>query len=538
MGRIHWRNQVSDDFDAASDWSGGVVPGAHDDAILDASGSVAYTVTASTSQTVFSLQTNALATLAVTGGTFTALGGTGDGKNHGTVSIGDGATFIAGGAFDNAKGTLSLNGAGLSTRLLVAPGGLALTGGGHLRLSDSAFNRIAGASSIATLTNVDNTLSGAGRLGHRLILANGSAGVIQAVGVHALVVDTRGRTAINDGLMEAVRSGGLVIRDTTIDGSGGGIIQAEDGARVKLRNAEIVEGTLRTVGSGMIRSTGDTVLDGTAAAVAIEGVVGTGRHSLTLKGTITNGGTLTADNRHGRLNTVGDLIIAAGTTTLTGGGDVVLRRNRAGGGNRIVGEAGSTLVNLDNTITGHGYVGGLNGVGANLTLINQGAIESTGGDPLTLDTGPNVITNAGLIQSADHGTMMIMSAVDNSGVIAGAGGTIHLYGTQTNRAGGVVEASQASGELDFLNATIVNAGEITATTNGRVALDGALVNGGAIEAVGGAIQVVASGGPTITNLATGVMEVSGVGGILTVDGRMSNAGLIVAKEGGEGRPPR
>ena len=45
--RSHWLNPISGSFTNASDWSGGMVPGAGAVAILDASGSTAYTVTSS-----------------------------------------------------------------------------------------------------------------------------------------------------------------------------------------------------------------------------------------------------------------------------------------------------------------------------------------------------------------------------------------------------------------------------------------------------------------------------------------------------------
>ncbi len=46
MTQIHWLNPVSADFNAATDWSTGTVPGPGDTAILDAAGSTPYAGTA------------------------------------------------------------------------------------------------------------------------------------------------------------------------------------------------------------------------------------------------------------------------------------------------------------------------------------------------------------------------------------------------------------------------------------------------------------------------------------------------------------
>jgi len=53
MADIQWANAVSGSFTNASDWTGGVVPGSSDVAVLDAAGTTPYTVTCATYQTVF-----------------------------------------------------------------------------------------------------------------------------------------------------------------------------------------------------------------------------------------------------------------------------------------------------------------------------------------------------------------------------------------------------------------------------------------------------------------------------------------------------
>src|ERR1700683_3249878 len=101
MAEIQWASDVSGDFTDASDWNGGVVPGSSDDAILDAAGGKAYTVTSTGNQTVRGVETAADATLAVSGGTFTATNGTDGEANAGVIAVSGGATLTLGGTVDN-----------------------------------------------------------------------------------------------------------------------------------------------------------------------------------------------------------------------------------------------------------------------------------------------------------------------------------------------------------------------------------------------------------------------------------------------------
>src|ERR1017187_4958244 len=96
MAEIHWANPISGSFTNASDWSGGMAPGASDDAIIDAAGGTPYTVTVSSAGTVSSIQTAANVTLDITGyDTFSATNGTGGGVNAGTILLGAGGYYGA-----------------------------------------------------------------------------------------------------------------------------------------------------------------------------------------------------------------------------------------------------------------------------------------------------------------------------------------------------------------------------------------------------------------------------------------------------------
>jgi hypothetical protein len=68
----------------------------------------------------------------------------------------------------------------------------------------------------AVLDNMNNTISGAGQVGHgQLTLHN--EGTIAATGTNALVIDTGANVIVNTGLLEATGTGGLVV-DSAVAG--------------------------------------------------------------------------------------------------------------------------------------------------------------------------------------------------------------------------------------------------------------------------------------------------------------------------------
>ena len=83
-------------------------------------------------------------------------------NNSGTMTIGNGAVLPLGGIVNNT-GTIALDSTGHKAELQIAGDGITLQGGGQVTLSGHAL--IAGTGSTATLTNVDNTISGAGQIG-------------------------------------------------------------------------------------------------------------------------------------------------------------------------------------------------------------------------------------------------------------------------------------------------------------------------------------------------------------------------------------
>ncbi|MFB9984722.1 beta strand repeat-containing protein [Mesorhizobium kowhaii] len=145
-------------------------------------------------------------------------------NNAGTMTIGDGALLPLSGTINNT-GLISLDSAGNDTLLQLIQHGITLQGGGQIVLSDSDTNVISGTAADVTLTNVDNTISGAGQLGGGLLGLN-NQGTIIATGTHALVIDTGSSTVVNSGTLEATGSGGLTINGAVANS---GLIWANGG---------------------------------------------------------------------------------------------------------------------------------------------------------------------------------------------------------------------------------------------------------------------------------------------------------------------
>ena len=164
--------------------------------------------------------------------------------NANSIVIGDNALLPLAGAVNNS-GTIELTSIGGQTRLQVLANGLTLEGGGHVDLSDGNGNIIVGTTPDATLTNVDNTISGAGQLGNgQLTLDN--KGTIIASGGNALTIDTGANAVVNSGTLEAIGSGGLVIHS---DIANSGVLWANGG------NITI---------DGNVSGTGSALIDGRA----------------------------------------------------------------------------------------------------------------------------------------------------------------------------------------------------------------------------------------------------------------------------------
>jgi hypothetical protein len=431
-----WNRSVSGDFNASSNWNPALVPINADTARIAASGT--YMVTSSADEIVSSLTTAKGATLAINGSTFAITNGTGTGASAGNLAIGVRGTLRLAGTVKNT-GTISLNGTSGpnwgNSILQIDTGGATLTGGGHVVYATIHNNFIQGASSSATLTNVNNTISGSGYFGYgTMTLVNQKYGVIDANNTgNFLFLNTGLNTIANAGTIEAT-GGGLLRIESAVNNTG--IIEAIGGSALTFEDAvNTSHGILQAVGAGSrITLSGATVMgplsSGAGATIEVDGtatlsgpVSNAGNvqidtaSTLTLAGTVNNTGTISLNGSFGHGFSI--LQIGASGATLTGGGQVVLTGDAS---QDMIAEASAAakLTNVNNTISGQGAIG--NGA---LTLINQkyGIIDANNGY-LYLNTGTNTITNAGTLEATSGSVLLIESAVTNTGTIEANGGTI------------------------------------------------------------------------------------------------------------------
>ncbi len=370
-------------------------------------------------------------------------------NNKGTVQVIDQTRLSLAGVINNT-GTINENQTANtgSTQIRIASQNVTLQGGGKLVMSNNTLNQIVGNAASNTLTNVDNTISGAGQIGTSatMTLVNQTKGIINANQTASLTVRTDASIITNAGTMEGTGTGGLVLWNTAVNNAGGTIMAVGAGAHVDLQS-EYIEGGLLTTATGGVIRTVDTgsALDGITSGVlsntgTIQVIDST---RLGLVGVINNTGTI---NESSTGATTALRII--GNTTLQGAGKLVMSDNV---NNQIFGtNASFQLVNVDNVISGAGQIG----TSATMSLVNQtkGVINANKTGSLTLRTDANIITNAGTIES--------------TGTTASNGGLV-IWNTAVNNAGGTIQALGALAHVD-LQSAYIEGGILTTTLKGVV----------------------------------------------------------------------
>jgi len=413
MAKIHWLNPVNGNFSHGADWGGGVTPGKDDDALLDAAGSQSYTVKVTALTTVSAIETAANATLEVADGEiFTVTKGTADGVNAGHIVVEDNGRLSIGGTVDNT-GSIFLNSVNTYVDFQVRSN-LVLTGGGVVQFSDNSRNSLVQDSN-THVENVDNTFSGAGVIGdgYGFFMKNDSQGTIDAsFSDNPLILGSDSNIAgpgslSNAGVIESTGGAELEIGYISLSGSGGKI-SAGVGSSVLILNSKVTGQTLETAAGGSIAITGSRVK---------------------IAGTMSNAGTVKVTASHAV-----DGVTLTANAVLTGGGSLTLSNNA---NNFIKGsQAADVLTNADNTISGAGDLG--DGV---LTIVNDasGVIKANDLKPLTIDTGANTVSNAGLLEAINGGAMNVLSAVANSGTLVAMGGTLSVDGVVTGSGVGLID---------------------------------------------------------------------------------------------------
>jgi len=431
------------------------------------------------------------------------------------------------------SGTVLLNSVGNYTQL-AASGTVTLQAGSLVRMSDNTENRITADGHAAVLTN-KGTIQGAGRLSD--IDANLSfvnAGLVNATGANAIVLNTGGTGVANTGLMEDTGAGGLIIQNTAVDNTGGGVILAAGaGAHVDLQTATIIGGTLKTTGGGVIQTVDrGSVLRGGALGAG-SAITVQNNTTLTLQDALSQAATVL-------LASVGNFtqLAIAGQVAMQAGSLVQFSDNTE---NRITSNGAPATLTNSGIVQGSGRLGDGD---VNLALVNRGTVNSTGAAGMVLNVSGGTAVNAGLLEDTGAGGLLILgSTVDNTagGTLAvagtmlasGVGAHIDLQsakirgGTLTTAGGGVF---QTLDRASVIRDAALSAGSTVAVLNNTtLTLSGTLANAGTVQmaSVGNFTQLAASGAVTLQGGAVRMSD--NLENRITSDGTAStltNAGAI------------
>ena len=337
---IVWDDPVNGDFNDATKWMGGVVPGELDKAVINRPGE--FTVTLSSDHTVDKLVVGSL-------------------DNDGVrLRIVDAALQVDGGKI-SAAGTIELDSDSAIGAALLIGANTAITGGCgcepdiEMGLTDPVgpirIGTADGLIDVVRLTNTSAWIAGQGQIGDAMMqLVNG--GIIEARD-GTLVLDTGANKIVNDGNLEAGTDGTLDVNseianyfviEATGDTDGGtinldgdvknyAIIAAEEAGSVNvtgaLKNFGLIEieGSFSASGSVLndagIEASGTGLIDITGDVVNKGGITAFDDSSVLLHGAVNNAaGTLTAD---GGLLLVGSTSGAAGEARIVDDGTMHFR---------------------------------------------------------------------------------------------------------------------------------------------------------------------------------------------------------------------
>ncbi len=438
----------------------------------------------------------------------------------------------------NNQGRVDLRSGGNATDMYIASN-VSLFGGGTITMTNSGGNQIFDPSGDRgfTFTNVDNTISGAGRFSNNTInIVNQPAGSIIATLPAGFEIDPSA-SFTNHGVLRAESGSYLNFSHAAYNFVAPAV--AGDGALVYLTSGSF-SGTVNTEGSGAIRS------NGYGGSVVLSSFTNRGNFvmandfDLGVVGSIVNEGTI-------QLNSIGNAtaIYLYADTTFSGGGTIELSDSLS---NQIfdpAGDRGFTFTNLDNTITGAASIGyntmnlvnAPNGrllasmssgiqVDAAGTVVNQGEMRASGG---TFYVAPAAsFTNSGVL-AADEGRMFQVGGMtlrQTAGVTI-ANGEVQVDNDAFSLEGGLIIGS---GRVDSTVTNIdgvVSPGNSTSDTASFAALT---IEGNFNQSQTGE-TLIELGGPTVGTeydrlVVTGVVGMGGALRIRLADGYAPVLGTV------------
>ncbi len=520
LSTIYWNNAAGGDWDTASNWKGGALPGPGDDAVINEPGGVVITHSQNTTDTINSLTASDPITLS--SGTLTI----------GTSLTDSSAVSLAGGTLANATiqagtvlqvassnpvntlqnvtlaGTLNINGGAVA-----AGAGLTLAGG-TINLSNDGVLVFSGTKTQQTLGGTGSVHFTANIFGSSEILDSGSGNTLAiAAGVSidggAGTIDTGAASLDNQGTISG-DAGGLPLAINGTTWTNEGIIQALTTGAVDLT------GSWTNAAAGQLNASGGTLsLAGTWKNAGIL--------SLTSNGTVDLGGSLTlaslgtfarSPTTSGTVNLTGVLNLSGQTLDASTGAWSLL------GGTIIGGTVTDTLQvvssNPINTLQKVMLAGTLN--------INGGAVAAGAG--LTLAGGTINLSNDGVLVFSGTQTQQTLGGTGSVHFTANIFGSSEIVDSGSGNTLAIaagVSIDGGAGTIDTGAASLDNQGTISGDAGGLpLAINGTTwTNEGIIQALTtGAVDLTGSW----TNAAAGQLNASG--GTLSLAGTWKNAGIL------------
>ena len=263
--------------------------------------------------------------------------------------------------------------------------------------------------------------------------------------------------------------------------------------------------------------------------------------TLSIQDEIDNSGTIALQSTN-----FGTLLFVGGNgATLNGGGTVLLSDDS---GNLIQGDG--TLINVDNTISGSGLIGGHSAFG----LVNHGVIDATGTNNKMEISTTIAVVNTGIIEASGTAPLVIkQTTIDNvGGVILAAGDGTHvvLYnatissGSLGSTGSGFIQTFQPTGSgpstLDGTSSPLAITGNLHIIDNTSLLIEGEIVNSGTIALQSHGLStmlLVSAGGATLKgggaiSLGSGGSNfIEGNGTLTNADNTISGAGSFIASGG-------
>ena len=312
-------------------------------------------------------------------------------KVDGTATLALNGAIIGGGTINDystvlssiVAATIDVTGASTISGVILNNGGVTVSGV-TLTLDDDAvngttFTDTASGSIIqidgGTTLNLNGATFGGGTINdYSTILGSIVGATIDVIGASTISGAVLNNGEVTVGGVTLTLDNDTVNGTTFTDAASGSIIQIDGGTTLTLNGAIIDGGNLS--GSGTIATVGGVDTFDNVAIASVTTVNVTDNTVLDLIGTIANSGTIA-------LNSSGDTtqLEISGNVLLDGSGQVTLTDNTH---NAIVSDGSAATLTNSDTITGAGTIGD-----NYLTLMNDGTIDATGTNPLTIDTGIN-----------------------------------------------------------------------------------------------------------------------------------------------------